>query len=574
MLLAKLRQFLWKTSVCDGIFQRQHRRAIYVAPNVALRDEAMEGRGPISAGEFVDPAVAPPQIPESESPSASAHSSQSLTQSAVKSVNDLFADVFGAALAVIREREPIYAKGGRVTESNPAYIVPRCFCDETLAEALCDKVFLQTRVRRSFFDWASAQAPESRLVPVLACHDQLARGEIPRARKFAQRALYLNQDDLYAQTLYRRCHPELPPEPDLRGKFCSRPFETLETQSRGRVFFCCTAWLPTPIGNLSAKNPDEIWNSSTAQDIRRSILDGSYRYCSRMHCPRLTADDLPRTDEVRDAEYREIIDKGRLRLPKGPRRVFLSHDRSCNLLCPSCRTSMIVAKKDEAERMNEVAERLILPLVRTTRRVHLTGSGDPFASQHFRYVLGRLTSGETPDLRIDLQTNGLLLKASWDDLSLDGYVGYVIVSIDAARPETYAVLRRGGRFDSLLENLEFLRHLRRASRVKHVRLDFVVQALNFREMPEAVEMMRAFGFDGIKFQMIRSWNTYTPEEFANHDIGSPDHPEFGAFLGVLKDRRLRGDDVEFYGFHSVDRRLLGDRVCSTSDSEGPMEHQS
>jgi hypothetical protein len=56
--------------------------------------------------------------------------------------------------------------------------------------------------------------------------------------------------------------------------------------------------------------------------------------------------------------------------------------------------------------------------------------------------------------------------------------------------------------------------------------------------------------------MIRSWNTYTPQEFAKHDIGCPDHPEFGEFLGVLRDQRLKGGDVEFYGFHSVDRRLL------------------
>jgi pyruvate-formate lyase-activating enzyme len=307
---------------------------------------------------------------------------------------------------------------------------------------------------------------------------------------------------------------------------------------------------------LSAKTPDQIWNSAAAQDIRRSILDGSYRYCSRMHCPRLTADDLPSTDGIRDESHRKAITAGRVRVSDGPRRVFLSHDRSCNLSCPSCRTSTIVAKKDEVDRMNAVAERVIVPLVQSVRHVQITGSGDPFASQHFRYLIKRLTRGDTPDLKVNLQTNGLLLKASWDELGLEGYVSWVVVSIDAARPETYAVLRRGGRFDMLLENLEFLSQLRRSDRVRHARLDFVVQALNYREMPEAADMMRAFGFDGIKFQLIRSWNTYAPEEFAKHDIGCPDHPEFGAFLGVLKDPRLAGSDVEFYGFHSVDRRLL------------------
>jgi len=199
---------------------------------------------------------------------------------------------------------------------------------------------------------------------------------------------------------------------------------------------------------------------------------------------------------------------------------------------------------------------VILPLVRTAQRVQITGSGDPFASQHFRYVIRRLTSGEVPDSKIILQTNGLLLKASWDELGLEGNVELIIISIDAVRPETYTVLRRGGRFDSLLENLQFASDLRRANRVKQVRLDFVVQALNYREIPDAVDLMRAFGFDRIKFQMIRSWNTYTPEEFIEHDIGCPDHPEFGAFLGVLRDPRLAGADILLDGFHSVDHRIF------------------
>lgn len=470
-----------------------------------------------------------------------------------------FTETFAASVAVIRRREPIYLKGIRVTESDPAYVEAHRFCDEALAEALADKVFLQPRVRHSFFDWASEHAPDLSLIPLLACHDCIARGEMSRARRFAQRALYHNESDLYAQRLYRRCHPELPPEPELKGKFCSRPFAALETQSRGRVFFCCPAWLPISIGNFNTMTANEIWNSPAAQDIRHSILDGSYRYCSRMHCPRLTADDLPASKDVQDVEHSEVISRVLVNLTKGPRSVSLSHDRSCNLSCPSCRTTMVVAKKSEVDRMNMVAERAILPLVKTTRRLHITGSGDPFASQHFRYIIKHVTSDDSSDLKISIQTNGLLLEASWDDLGLEGYVDRIAVSIDAARPETYGILRRGGRFESLLENLEFLRGLRSANRVKHVRLDFVVQALNYREMVDAVGLMRSFGFDGMKFQMIRSFSTYSPKEFAAHDIGCPDHPEFAAFLDTLKDPRLAGHDVEFHGFHSIDPRLFSRR---------------
>ena len=93
-----------------------------------------------------------------------------------------------------------------------------------------------------------------------------------------------------------------------------------------------------------------------------------------------------------------------------------------------------------------------------------------------------------------------------------------------------------------------------------MRLDFVVQALNYAQMPDAVRLMHSFGFDGTKFQMLRSWGTYSPEEFARHDVGSPGHPEFQRFLAVLDDGALRDRTVEFYGFHSVsaDRRAAGE----------------
>ena len=100
-----------------------------------------------------------------------------------------------------------------------------------------------------------------------------------------------------------------------------------------------------------------------------------------------------------------------------------------------------MARRAEVESLNEMAERVILPLLAGTPRVALTGSGDPFGSQHFRWLIRQMTSGRFPGLRIDLQTNGLLLKEFWGELGLDGYAHTLLVSIDAANPATYAVLR-------------------------------------------------------------------------------------------------------------------------------------
>lgn len=487
---------------------------------------------------------------------------------ATKEAQSLEADAgkaspFGAALAVIRAAEPMYLRIGRVTASSGDYQEPAAFCDELLRSALAGAMFAGADARARFFAWAADAAPRCKLLPVLACTDHLVRGEIRLARMHAKRALSINQNDLHAQALYRRCLLRRPADPDLRGRFCANPFDKLETQPRGDVYFCCPAWLPIPIGNLQTQSTEEIWNSPAAQDIRKSILDGSYRYCSRMHCPKLTGNRLPKTSDVTKGEHRKVIAAGQIRLSRGPRRLVLNHDRSCNLSCPSCRTQLIVARKSEQERMNRMADQVLMPLFATAGKVHITGGGDAFGSAHYRHVLRSISRTRPAHLKVDLQTNGLLMAASWEELELDGLVDRVYVSIDATRASTYAVVRRGGNFERLLDNLAFAAHKRREGQINYVRLDFVVQTLNFREMPEAVELVERFGFDGLKFQMIRSWNTYDPEEFAWHNIGSPDHPQFGELLEVLRDPRLRAGFVEFWGFHSVEPGALRDSFTSS-----------
>jgi MoaA/NifB/PqqE/SkfB family radical SAM enzyme len=464
----------------------------------------------------------------------------------------LFSLRLGRLLAAERD----YLRFGRLTESAPGYIEPGTFCRQLLDSLRREHVLGEPGMRARFFAWAEKQKPRSRLLPVLAAEDDLERGQTASARSRAERALSLNQNDLHAQDLYRRAQVDPPPEPDLRGRFCSHPFDNLETSPGGQAYFCCPAWLPVPIGNLEKQSAEEIWNSSVAQDIRRSILDGSYRYCSRMHCPKITGRKLPRSDDLTNLEHRSFVAGRQTRLTRGPKRLALNHDRSCNLSCPSCRTRMIVARKSEQEHLNAMADRVLMPLLERARKVHVTGSGDPFGSAHFRYLLRRIGRRRPTGLRLELQTNGLLLAQSWDELGIDGLVDSLSISIDAVRPETYAVVRRGGDFGRLLDNLAFIADLRAAGRVGRVRLDLVVQTLNFREMPGAVDLVRRFGFDGLKFQMIRSWGTYTPEEFAWHNIGSPDHPCFAELLQVLKDSRLRAGFVEFWGFHSVDVAAL------------------
>lgn len=469
--------------------------------------------------------------------------------------------VWDAAAELVSSKTNRWKHGRRLTRSSPDYIEPGTFCNDVLAHALSDRQFLNAVTRARFFDWLCDGA-DTKLFPlVVAAHDLLARGDRERALKFLDRALVVDQEDLYAQELWFAARGEAIQPVDPEKHICPNPFERIESASRNRLMFCCPAWLPVPAGSLEDDTVEAVWNSQAAQDIRASIHDGSYRYCSRMHCPMFTDNGLPKRENIKSPELKEIAKTKATVLPPKIGRINLAHDRSCNLSCPSCRTKLIIADRAETSRFDALTDKALLPLILVSRRVGITGSGDPFSSRHYRNLIRRLTD-LPPGPIIDLQTNGLLLARSWDELGLEGRVGNVLFSIDATNKETYETIRRGGEFEDLLENLEFLSQLRKRGAVKYARLDFVTQALNFRQMPEAADFMRSLGLDAIKFQMLRSWNTWTPEEFERQHVGHPGHPDYAEFQTVMTDPRLAQPDVILSGFYT----LLPKRASSVAKS--------
>ena len=413
----------------------------------------------------------------------------------------------------------------------------------------------------------SSAKPLPRVLLVILARRALAAGDAPAAMRLSLAALAREQRDLVAQDVYlkaRHAAGEGPAPVDPRGRFCPKPWRELELRPDMSAHACCPAWLPVPIGKADGEAGTAFWNSAAAQAIRRSVLDGSFTWCSRMHCPHITAERLPKRDALTDAELRQVVADRTTVVAKGPRRVLLNYDRSCNLACPSCRRERIVADRDERVRLDEVADRVVLPLLADARVVKATGSGDPFASAHFRRLLTKLDRKSHPMLRLQLQTNGLLCdERAWAELDLDGRVDALWVSVDAARAETYGVIRRFGDWRRLRANLDFMAGLRARGGVGDWRLDFVVQAGNYQEMPAAAELARTLGADGIHFHMIRNWGTFTPQAFQNHLIAAPDHPQHPQFLQVLGHPLLDWPKVDWSDLTPLRNRIVAARQLSS-----------
>lgn len=309
---------------------------------------------------------------------------------------------------------------------------------------------------------------------------------------------------------------------------CPRPFEWCEIHPDGSVFLCCPAWLKRPVGNLLRQPASDLWNSPVAQEIRKSILNGSYHNCHRKQCPRLSR---PESGAVESASSRArlAIESGLAEIKTLPARLNLCFDQSCNLACPSCRTQRKIsagAEKQQSEHLAEIIRQQLLP---TAEQLTLSGYGDPFGSPTYFSLLQQIDCHSCPQLEeIRLHTNGLLFdKEHWQQIpDIHPLLGAVEVSVDGASVETYKK-NRDGDFARLLKNLDFI-----AGLGVPLRLSMVVQQNNFREIFALQRLAEGLGAE-LYLSRLVNWGTFSRQEYKVRNVCAPDHPEHQALRQAL-----------------------------------------
>lgn len=325
------------------------------------------------------------------------------------------------------------------------------------------------------------------------------------------------------------------------GKGMSRLF-----RPAGDVFMCC--WLKSPpLGNILYQSLESIWNGEIAQEIRRSILDGSFKYCDQTVCPNFQSISgyVQRLESVTDGELKNIIENNDTMLPHGPRDIHCGFDRSCNLSCPTCRTRIIVESANEREILN-VQSRLEDKALKDAQVLSFSGSGDPLASPYNRRWLQTMKRENMPCLeKIVLKTNALLWTPTmWNTIpeEIQRLIKSAIISIDAATSETYAINRSPGSFEKLLKNLEFISLLRKRGPLDYVTICMVIQKNNFLEMPAFIQLGKQYDFDSVSFVQLVNWGTFSDEEYHDRAIHLPDHPRHTELITVVQNE-IFGDTI-------------------------------
>ena len=336
---------------------------------------------------------------------------------------------------------------------------------------------------------------------------------------------------------------------DLKNKFCPKPFEYLDihfVEGEFRCYVCCPTWLPVSVGDIGSKGLQKVWNGDLIKEIRKTMLDSSFLYCDKLLCPEIQSGTLHDKDYIYKSEYKDYLSYEDGHVPHGPKIVYFSEDRTCNLACPSCRKDYITLDDNLFDHLKGNRDKFLPDLMKDVESLNICSSGDPFSSRLYREFLFEFQGHVYPKLKINLNTNGVLLTSEvFQKMSgLHKNLSQIIISLDAAREDTYRIVRKGGDWPKLLNNIKALVKFRKQGLIDHLQLDFVVQDHNYREMPTFVELGKRLGVDKVYFQRISNWGTYAPEEFKQRDVLNPTHSLHKHFLDVCRHPLLRNPIVK------------------------------
>jgi sulfatase maturation enzyme AslB (radical SAM superfamily) len=328
------------------------------------------------------------------------------------------------------------------------------------------------------------------------------------------------------------------------GTPCRVPWDTLGINANGDVFICLSpSWIPKFVGNiLKCNDIYQILNSDLAQSIRQEILQGRYTYCNHNLCSFFSNIPTQEYQSIGSELQPGTIDRSPdLLLDRLPKNIILDFDYTCNFACPSCRTEVINNNNHHViapinDRIAQQIKSLIIDRIQDESISIRWCGGEPFISRVYLDLMQYISANKPHNVKHIIQTNGSYLQKK-SDLIIDllPTIDHMRVSFDAASADTYHKIRVNGQWDQLLENVRWLRkQIDQHAPDCSLQADFVVQLLNYKEIPDFVELCQDLGIDQINWQKMWNWGTWSQEEFQEHNIYQPDHRLYPELVEIFK----------------------------------------
>jgi radical SAM protein with 4Fe4S-binding SPASM domain len=211
-----------------------------------------------------------------------------------------------------------------------------------------------------------------------------------------------------------------------------------------------------------------------------------------------------------------------------PRSIQIECTTRCNLKCTMCELSYWTEKGGDLEPSN--LERMFEHLPRL-KRVDLTGIGEALMNHDFFDALKFLKSRH---LYVTLNDNFTLMTEKIARRIIELGVDQIFLSLDGATKETYEQIRVGANFDKVVANARRLIEIRREMRQKRpeVKINTVVCATNYRELPALVKLAQEIGIGMVQFVNVITFDSTS--NLIIMDLQSEVRAKFEEALGLAR----------------------------------------
>lgn len=147
---------------------------------------------------------------------------------------------------------------------------------------------------------------------------------------------------------------------------------------------------------------------------------------------------------------------------KYPRSIFIEVTPLCNLRCAFCacyiKGEEVTRYRENNYMSYETFKKIIDNMAEKFNfQMNFTYSGEPLLNRDVFKMVRYLTDHNIPS---KIYSNAMLLKSTLAEEMLASGLDRFVISFDSAVKETYEAIRIGGRFEQVVENLQYLIKLR------------------------------------------------------------------------------------------------------------------
>jgi MoaA/NifB/PqqE/SkfB family radical SAM enzyme len=179
-------------------------------------------------------------------------------------------------------------------------------------------------------------------------------------------------------------------------------------------------------------------------------------------------------------------------------KVYVEPTVRCNL---DCRTCIRNVWDEELGTMSErTFDRVLAALrsVSSSPSVFFGGLGEPLLHPH---IVDWIKQAKALGATVEMISNGTLLDEAMARALIDSGLDNLWISLDGARPESFADVRLGAELPRVIENAKRLRRMRRGGHFGKPEIDiaFVAMKRNIHELPDLLKLARQL--DARQFKM-------------------------------------------------------------------------